>query len=249
MKEAMSCNDCGGDRFVWDRDGDVTCTGCGLVWQERYIDDHCDHQDLERVAFLYQEDDASCMWKREMLPYMMGFDEVIQAYAEKMFDIYCKSSKKNDTKRAIMANCLFYASIALKRSFTIEEITGRLDISNKDFWANFYDVRDAMKGESFYADIDPVKADTLSRLVYSIDGYFGGFDKWRVIRTCHHISEACGDCGAGAKKNKMNASIVYVSLCACGVKVKHKEFCGMMNISEGTLKKHEATIQACLRSA
>jgi transcription initiation factor TFIIIB Brf1 subunit/transcription initiation factor TFIIB len=246
MKEAVVCSDCGGDKFVWDRDGDMTCTGCGLVKEERYIDDRCDYQDLERVAFLIEEEDKGNGVPRELLPYIEDYDEVLQAYAEKMFTIYCKStsSKKNDTKRAILANCLYYASIALKRSFGIEEIVERMDVSMKDFWSNLYDVRNVMKGQKFYDDIDPVKSDTLARMVFSIEGLVSfGFDKWKVIRTCHKLSDLLPNVG---KKEKMNASIVYVALCACGIRVTHKEFCEFTNISLGTLKKHEASIQACL---
>ena len=238
------CDDCQGIQFVWDRDGDVTCTGCGLVKMERYIDDRCD--DITRVEAMFEEDTYK---HHQVRKYMTEIDDDMKNFASDLYDIYmCKSIRTStmDKKKAIMANCLYYSGVRNRRSHTIENIARMFQIELKSIWDCKLEVFETWKDEPFYKDICQEDDDgSLRRMIYNM----GYENPMKINKMANHIMSLLRDESMldKVKKGKMNASIIYASCNAIGIHIDKHKYCRDMNISMATLKKHEGVIQYCLQ--
>lgn len=225
----MQCTDCRGSLFVWTRDGDVVCKGCGLVAQERYIDDspewrnYDDGEDHSRVApvFLQQK-------KRKVtIPIE---DVVLQDLANEYMQLFPERFRET----TMTAVCVYKASRALARGWTVDQAMNMFQVSSKDFWT-YYDYinKESKDTTSAYDQLA-----TCKRMIYSL----ADIDHVKVINASRQLLERVGDFPGGIKASKLCVTIVHVACKISGSDLSD-EICDIFNTTKRTLMKHEAYIQ------
>lgn len=242
------CSDCRGTRMVWTRDGDIVCTGCGLVAEAHVIDDRPewrsfgDDDGLEdpcRADVLKEDISPQERAQRMLLEKSLPNDDslLIDTTIAKMV-----SAKGNHKGIAMLAVCLYKASEQLRRGFTAQQVCNMLHVESKTFWGCFddcYDDKGHCRGSHSFA--------VCTRMIAGLEAKFEWFHDshkplvMKVLRQLLAI-QLC----ASVKSSKLLASIVIMSCRLAGVSIVARDACQLLGVSMKTLQKHEGLIQEAL---
>ena len=238
----LFCRDCGKDGFVWDRDGDVTCTSCGLVHIERYIDDTYYGSYFQDACEEHKDVEEQTIVPKDILHIIEHrFDEQMQNVAGELY-AKCFKTKIKTKSSAIYANCLYYANLTLIRGYTIEDVIKVMSpLSPKDFYENFNDIGKIYNEEFKKGKAVPNKSKSnamISRYVHMCEDI--SHIQWDVIKLAIKLYDSISTSFTlKMKDSKLLATIVYVSIKILKLPIDIKEYCRDLQISLNTLKKHE----------
>lgn len=251
------CNDCGAQQMVWDRDGDIVCTTCGLVKQERYISDEPEWQ-------CFDGDNAECRVERlvedeEKVPHIEHierYDEHMQDHIKTLY-MYVYEQKKKNVKgqHAYASVCAYIASKFLSRCYTYVDICAHFGVKDTVFWTKYKDVLKLLKevpGDAGDKYVTVLKSNNdLSRMAHDIQDVFvmsDGFCVWKLLKVANQIYTKVEDTHyfQSCKGSKLCASIMYVACMALKLKVDKKLFCQRFHIAAGTLNKQCDIIHSIL---
>lgn len=255
------CDECCSVQFVWDRDGDVVCTSCGLVKIERYIDDSSEWRsynvdDMCRAEILVQCSSQETRQRKEIEDILQPFsDDRLKDIGKELYDIAHGKCKHRNTmyhKRVIMAVCIYYASHYLQRGMIAENVVTLLDVDVKDFWGSSTDITRAWMPLKYYKELinAVAAASPFHRMVHMMvtHGLVEESNTWEVIKATYVFAGRIKDNHliGNTKQSKLNVTIVYIACLACNVRVSLGPLCKLFNTSPHTVKKHEAMIQKIL---
>lgn len=239
------CSDCGGSRVVWTRDGDVVCTGCGLVLEAHYIDDR-----PERRFFSGDGDDGGddpCRTERlienvdpkEQAVKRM-IDHILPSEDTPLKEETMKQLKSHTRKEIhVVAACFYKASESLGRGFTAQQVCNMFGVNTKAFWACFDKSGCSRHMRSCEAPLAVCK-----RMVAGLEGSFEWFDRKHrqpVIKVMRQLLEVDG-CGS-LKSSKFHASVLCIACKITGVPLVLSDVSKMFDVSIKTIHKHEALLQ------
>jgi len=231
----QSCYHCNCFNLVWDwHDGDIVCTSCGTVNQERFIDDNCFYKDYENHDY------------KEPKLVNKKVDNVVSTintiFFNGMIDDTSRITDKIQNSNEIDNNKISKADIVAcvydnEKGLTSKELCINMNIKPNKFWKS---VKKDIIWEHRLLDI-------IKRLVYScydIDAK----QHWTVIKCARNIIDRIKYSTElqNIKPDKFAISLIYVA-CQCEkVMFNKKDFIKIFGISNETLKKHEHIIQTIL---
>lgn len=231
------CSDCQSDKLVWDwANGDVVCTSCGLVNEERFVDDrfcYQNYQDHEQETKMIDKHVGKVVSTINTVLYNGMIDDT-SVMTDRIQHIYDKNDKKPSTVD-VVANVY-----SCGKGMIAHELCTQLNIKPKTFWKS-------VKGDVVWEErvIDLVK-----RLVYE-NARFDKKEEWPIIKCSMKIVERIKDSSEiqNIKTDKLAITIIYIA-CLCQKKLyDKKEFVKLYRISIETLKRHESIIQAILKKS
>jgi transcription initiation factor TFIIIB Brf1 subunit/transcription initiation factor TFIIB len=229
------CSDCKSDKLVWDwANGDVVCTSCGLVNQERFIDDRfCykdyeDHEYKETKTIDKKVDNVVSTINSVLFNGMISDTNIL---AEKIQHTY--ENNKKITTADVVAGVY-----SCEKGMTAQDLCATMNVKPKKFWKS---VKKDVVWEHRLLDI-------IKRLVYE-NVKFIKKEGWSVIKCTMKIIEKIKSSSEvqNIKTNKLAISLIYIA-CVCEkITYDKKEFVELYRISLETLKKHEHIIQTILK--
>lgn len=230
------CSDCNSDKLVWDwANGDVVCTSCGLVNQERFIDDrvfykdYADHEYNETKSIDKKVDKVVSQINSVLYNKMVDDTNII---VERI-----QHSYENDKKKITTADVVA-GVYSCEKGLTARELCISMNVKPKKFWKS---VKSNIVWEQRLLDI-------IKRMVYE-NVKFEKNEEWPIIKCAMKIIERMENSieVQNIKTNKLAISIVYIA-CKCEkIMYEKSEFVKFYNISLETLKRHEYIIQAVLK--
>jgi transcription initiation factor TFIIIB Brf1 subunit/transcription initiation factor TFIIB len=230
------CSDCKSDKFVWDwANGDVVCTSCGLVNQERFIDDRFgykeyeDHEYKETKIIDKKVDKVVSTINSVMFNGMIDDTNMI---AEKIQHTYENSSKTITTADVVAG------VYSCQKGLTAQELCLSMNVKPKKFWKS-------VKNDVIW---DQRLLDIIKRLV-SQSVKFEKKQEWPVIKCTIKIIERIKKSSEvqNIKTDKLAISLIYIA-CQCeNIIYEMKDFVKHYRISSETLKRHEHIIQTILK--
>lgn len=238
------CTDCRGVMFVTTRDGDIVCTGCGLVAQERIIDDTPEWRTFEdeRVATIEERG-----WKCKLLYEVEVIDDVMKQAIDELWKL---AYYPRAPCRALFTCCIYHVSKSLNRGWTVNQCINMVEgVESKAFWDVFNIVAKYCDTKSQRGKTDK-KASTDSegselamckRIIYDIDTQTRSQD---IIKLTKSLCDAILEKGSqgSAKSSKFFPCVVWVACCRLKVVVDEKDFCKRYDLSVKTLKKYTTVI-------
>jgi transcription initiation factor TFIIIB Brf1 subunit/transcription initiation factor TFIIB len=263
---AQICKDCSSDRLViHTRDGDLVCTQCGLVNESRMIvEDYLSNHDVfgqcgkdNIMASFNNYDDtvyhkASIRDLREMTEKLFGFEsceDVTQAAVD-LYDKVTKAYNDNTVKKtlkhkkrlAIMASCIQYICMSLKKGMNPEVIYSHFGVP---LWQEYSTVcqylKDTRQDECVACDDDMI-----SRMVASHPAIHG--DKsWQIIQAARQLKGKVDHILTNfTKSSKLSACFIYIACKTLHLNVSKASIQTVYGVSSVTLLKHEKMIQKAL---
>lgn len=227
----MICTDCKSDRIVWNwTDGDIVCTSCGLVQQERFIDDrvpfkdYCDYE-IERIPL------NKTVQKHTDSIYGLS-DDIVTATNAWCVETRCverqERVKKEDVAAGVHANM---------KGVSVRSICNKMNISQSKFW------KAVSKKKESESDCGAM----MKRLVYESE-YIPKKRSWDVIKVGNKILDVIKGSKhiQTLKPDKLALSLIIIS-CEINKLGKKRSFaCKDYGISVDTVRKHERLIQDLL---
>lgn len=230
------CSDCKSDKLVWDwANGDVVCTSCGLVNQERFIDDrfcYKDYEDHEYKETKIRDKNVDKVVSIINSVLYNGMIDDSNIMAERI-KYTCENNNKKITTADVVAGVY-----SCEKGMTAQELCTTMNVKPKKFWKS---VKKDVVWEHRLLDI-------IKRLVYE-NAKFERKEEWPVIKCSRKIIDRIKNSTEvqNIKTDKLAISIVYIA-CRCEkIVYDKKEFVKYYKISFETLKKHENIIQAILK--
>lgn len=229
------CNDCGGDRLVTTREGDFVCTQCGLVKEERCIDDTA--HAFEDIHWEPIVDDEAIKQARILKDLRLNdLDDIIKDVICRFHTLAIESGRKQfDT--SFWAACVYMASMELNRGMSPEECMRLLGCEESHkFWESYKQLGGKTIPQARHNN-------GLARVIHVLD--LPSDKIWEIKKIADRLWERVKDDVGTLKSSKLNSSIVYIACKIGGINNLHN-VCSKLNISKGTLKKHEERIQSIL---
>lgn len=248
------CSDCGGERLVYDNDGDFVCTSCGLVKYGHVIDEkpewnnYKDEDSSENMRCEYQDNIQNISKIRSIF---IKDDEDMVSLCTTIYNITIeKIHTKGDRHQAMIAVIVYYAAKIMKRGYSTAYIIKSLGVKDSDFWDFYKTLPNYWKNERFYTDILEVD-DTeqiLVRMIHKLDTLdkFPTNQKQYIIKTSNKVYLLCMKYNLfdSFKTSKLLATIIYVSCRVNSIKsIKIDEISMLYGIAVSTIKKQESIIQ------
>jgi transcription initiation factor TFIIIB Brf1 subunit/transcription initiation factor TFIIB len=248
---ANICDDCGSHKLViqW-REGDIVCSQCGLVKEERILDDTYYgnkpyDEDIQPALCSNEAQNETIKWAIESL--LGDGNTILIDLCTQMFHAIGRTSGKSlrgKTRRAVIAAAIYCASKYHKRGLTAEAIYSMFEI---DMWFMYSDICvlwstcPEFKAVFATTTID----DALARMVYSnLDIPFDATKQ--VLKYCNILRDAVGSHLTNAKVSKLNACFVYIACQQSNLDISKKDIHKAYGVSMATLTKHETMIQDIL---
>lgn len=246
---ANVCNDCGSDQLLihW-REGDIVCSQCGLVKEERILDDtyygnkHFD-EDVQ-PAFCDNPQNETVQWAIEIL--LGDGNSLLIDLCTQLFDAIGKTSGKRlkgKTRRAALAAAIYCTSKYHNRGLKAEVIYSMFEI---DLWFMYSDMCVMWNAcPEFKKIITCLTDDEINRMVYSnFDIPFEATKK--VCKYCNVLKKTVGSYLTNAKVSKLNACFIYIACQQLNLQISKKNIHNAYGVSIATLTKHEGMIQDIL---
>jgi transcription initiation factor TFIIIB Brf1 subunit/transcription initiation factor TFIIB len=230
------CSDCKSDKLVWDwANGDVVCTSCGLVNEERFIDDRFCHKNYDdheykETKIIDKKVDQVVSTINSVL--YNGMIDDTNIMVERIQHSYENTNKKITTADVVAG------VYSCEKGMTAQELCTTMNVKPKKFWKS---VKNDVVWEQRLLDI-------IKRLVYE-NVKFDKKEQWSVIKCSMKIIERIKNSSEvqNIKTDKLAISIVYIA-CKCEqISYDKKEYGAQYRISVETLKRHEYIIQEILK--
>lgn len=240
MMRDQTCSDCGRCTFVITRDADLVCTGCGLVAQERLIDEGPEWRSFEHER---AEDTTDTGWKCKLLYDIEDtLDDVMKQAIDNLWQQvhYPKAPSK-----PLFLCCMYLVSQRLCRGWTVNQCLNILpgcNVERSAFWDVYNKVsKSASAVKETQWQNDSKNLGICKRIVHDMD--IEG--QHEVLKLVHKLCETVrtSGCQGSAKASKFCASIVWVACSKLNISVDVKTFCEKYDVGVHTLKKYRDTIQ------
>lgn len=250
------CGDCGGFRFVTNsHDGDVTCTGCGLVQEQRLLmDDGFHNQSVMDETSGQVALPAISNIDHRLGEYIASFGvSNVSSFLTVAKDVYTRVKDKYAFRglrlNAIMACCV-YISFKLVNTNRIardaSEVCKRLGVDNKVFAKAMKDVielcpmleakmKRVKEDDSVIRQLQEV-IEVDANQVHKLAALVGVLDE---IRSKNNIM-------MGTSPMIVNAILIFVAAANMGIKINKTCYLTHGWVSRATLDKHVHTIKLCL---
>jgi transcription initiation factor TFIIIB Brf1 subunit/transcription initiation factor TFIIB len=230
----QTCFYCQSNKLIWDwANGDIICTSCGTVNQERFIDDRCYYKDVEDHT--YQETNVVDKKVNKIVSAVNsvlhnGMLDDTSNIAHKVESI-CKNEKV--TTAQVVASVY-----VCEKGLTAKELCTSMNVKPNKFWKS---VTNETVSENRLLDI-------IKRLVYGCVKIETKYN-WSIIKCARRIIDRIKSAPEiqNIKTDKLAISLLYIA-CSCEkIKLSKKELVKIYGISLETLHRHEATIQTILK--
>ncbi len=249
MRIQQVCLDCKSDKLVWDwASGDVVCTGCGLVAQERFIDDRVAYKDYDEYCpktskILTSPPIDQTTLKQTKVVNAVFLNEVL----EDTHDVVLSIQRLCDKEPAINVSVSKKANItsgiyARVQGLPVDALCQTMNIKTSSFWKATTRQGISQVPERRFQDL-------LKRTVYSCQ-YIPKNSEWQVLKFATKILSVLLEKShiiQGIKPNRLIISIMIIACEVAKVEVTRKDMCSKYKLSMDTLKKHESIIQDVLK--
>jgi len=234
---SMICTDCKSDLFVWDwANGDVVCTRCGLVAQERIIEDKVGFKDRDDY---YPLDDVPVS-KRVMTQtnilnatlfngMLEGDKDMAQAINE-----FCQKSPEV-TQKADVVTGMF----ANTKGIPAKDLCFAMNLKPKQLW----------KATVKHDIINTNRSlDMLKRIIYECGDIPMGRE-WEVLKVARKFLEVLETTPAiqNVKPDRLVVSLMIVACDVLKLGLKRSKVCHKYKLSMDTLYRHETMLQEALK--
>jgi transcription initiation factor TFIIIB Brf1 subunit/transcription initiation factor TFIIB len=220
------CSDCKESKMVWDRDGDMVCTNCGLVKNEKCISDEPEWRSYEgcedecRVeVYINEDNEIERKDYKEFQPYLQTYDKTLQDTASNMY-IHLKKQEvgtqvgtqvasqvasqvkligaSSKKKLIIMSICVYLSGKVLKRSLSYSDICTIFQISDTSFWTEYNNVIPNLRNHKDYNEIVSSSKvnNNVSRIVHTLCDAYNFIDKWLLLKVSNDIYNKLSDVAA-----------------------------------------------------
>jgi len=242
------CPDCGGFSFVdVHHEGDTVCTNCGLVVQERNIEDSIfynqhsfdDHEELtshEPKTRNFESDK-----KLRMFVNTLFLPDIVEKNANDLFQkIRALHAFRGQPLQAIMACTIYMSCNLLQMSRDAKEIYEPLGINLHVFHKalkNIYELLPEVNMQMKRIQEDDIIVRQVQQLVPNEK-------KWTVIRLVKHLDGKRKDKSIlmGSPPSVVNAILIFIACEKLKININKTEYLLQARVSRATLDKHTRTI-------
>jgi hypothetical protein len=246
------CRDCKSTKLIWDwANGDLVCTACGLVAQERFIDERVSYNDrnyycsdkiqtptvsreLQRTIQHTNVINATLL--NSALDNTTDMAEAINDFCNQTPRLEVNVSKKATTTAGIYANT---------QGVTVKDLCYQMNIKTSDFWkATTRHGLTTMNPQRRFQDL-------LKRTIYTCE-YIPKAKEWQTFKIARQLLEAIHD-SPHFQNIKPERIVISLMIIACGLSkattMTRADLCKQYKLSQETLTKHEALLQQLLSGA
>lgn len=236
----LTCTDCMSDRLVWDwANGDVVCTSCGLVVQERFIDDRVGFKDYGEYSPLEVPVNKQVLKKVDVVNANL-FNGMMEGTRDvaKAIDEFCQVSPSNGGEvlsKADIASGVF----ATTRGLSVKDVCGAMDVKPRQLWKAI--VKHKVINTNRTCDV-------LKRTIYKCED-IPSEKKWDVLKVANKFLEALEKnvLIQRFKQDKMILSLMTIACEVVKLDIKRRHLCRKYGLTVDTLNKHEAMLQEALK--
>ena len=233
----QNCSYCKSHSLVWDwANGDIVCTKCGTINQEKFIDDRSyykDHEDHEHNEPKVIDKKINNLVSSVNSVLYNGMVDDTSVMSERVEDKCCQIHNNKLTSADIVAGVY-----ACEKGLTAKELCVTMNVKPNRFWKS-------VKTDFIW---DERLIDIIKRTVYrcvNIDKN----KEWLVIKCAIKIINKIKNSPEiqNIKPNKLAISLVYIG-CKCqNINLDKRDFAKDYGISIETLHNHENVIQRILQ--
>lgn len=231
----LSCTDCKSDKLVWDwAAGDVVCTSCGLVVQERFIDDRVSFKDYGDYSPLETPVNKKILKGIDVVNANL-FNGMLEETVDvsKVIDDFCEGDvlSKADIASGVYANT---------KGFSANDLCVAMNVKPKQLW------KAVVKHKAINNNRT---GDVLKRTIYECEDIPSG-QEWDVFKVAKRFLEEF-ETNALIQNIKSDKLVVSLMVIACEVvklNIRRKDLCRKYGVSLDTLNKHEALLQEALKA-
>jgi hypothetical protein len=248
--QTQQCRDCKSTKLVWDwANGDVVCTGCGLVAQERFIDERVsykDHNDYcpdkiqtpkvsrEFQRAIHHTNTINATLLNSALDNTTNMAEAINDFCNQTPQMDIAVPKKATITAGIYANT---------QGVTVKDLCHQMNIKTSNFWkATTCHGVTTMNPQRRFQDL-------LKRTIYTCE-HIPKAKEWQTFKIARQFLEAIHDSPL-FQNIKPERIVISVMIIACGLSkattMTRADLCKEYKLSPETLAKHEALLQELLR--
>jgi transcription initiation factor TFIIIB Brf1 subunit/transcription initiation factor TFIIB len=251
------CKSCHSSKLViCQRDGDIVCTGCGLVQEGHLIDDtvygNTKYEDNENCSYYRKPEQVQYTTNRgfktlfgQASIYILGdeFDTVVVDAC-----LLCEpvaKLHKGEHRNALYCVCFL---LACKRKNIGVEARNVYAYFNVPMWSH-YGKLSLEVNKHVSKNAKPKASDSDILLKRMVHNYLN-LDKdsaWKVIQVACKIQQQVSCLASKVKTCKINACLVYISCKINKVEsISMKQISQLYGVSVQTLQRHELLIQSVL---
>ena len=254
------CIECNSSKIViYARDGDIVCTNCGLVQEERILDDtfygNIKYDDMDEMHSYYCEvfeeenvnNQVLDIFKRASLNILGEEFQSIIDCALSLYTEYTKGStlKRGQNKVAIYCTCFLYACQHHHAGVDAKAIYRYFEIPP---WLEYSKIGPCLQQILDRTHAHQETNDLLKRMVYTC-GRFKNQEAWKIITIAKQLEDKVQCLRSKVKTSKLNACLIYIACVVNGVEWASIETISQIyDVSITTLKKHELLIQSVLKN-
>lgn len=246
MVSSPFCTDCKSDKFVWDwANGDVVCTSCGLVAQERFIDDRVAFKDYDEYAPLEAPTNKAIAQHTNELNAVL-FNGTLENTTDmaKAIEEFCNKTPNQETRtKAQRADVVTaaYTNTNIK-GISAKDLCEALNVKPSTFW------KAATKHKVVDKNSTNRPSELLKRTIYENSDIPNG-KEWSVFKTARKFLEALSATPSiqGIKPDRLAVSLMIIACEVEKVGLKRTKMCHKYRLCPETLSRHEAILQEALK--
>lgn len=265
------CKACGSENLR-EIEGDLTCIDCGLVCQERMIQDTIEYVRYEDKADYQIDEDARERIKDKRLSRIQDttYTQSEKRYSDiksRIEELQINDGLKKCTIRIIkdtlidngtvrgkklimlIALSIYYAGMYMRSGVDIRQVCVQLGVDWKKVLGFSVEILPLWYNKKWYKKLDVFNhADKLRRIVYEL--CIIDTDKQQKVKAIAEKlhQRVCHLPKFTASKNHtVILTCVFIACKVAGIKITKQNFCEEVNLSLQTLNNHETTIQQVLQ--
>ncbi len=238
------CTDCKSDKFVWDwANGDVVCTSCGLVAQERFIDDRAAFKDYDEYAPLDAPTNKTITQHTNHLNAALfnGHLDNTTDMAKTIQD-FCNNTPNQETRTKAQRADVLTAAYTNTKGIPAKDLCEALNVKPSTFW------KAATKHKVVDKNSSNRPNELLKRTIYENPDIPNGRE-WSVFKTARKFLEALSATPSiqGIKPDRLAVSLMIIACEVEQVGLKRNKVCHKYRLCLETLSRHEAMLQEALK--
>jgi transcription initiation factor TFIIIB Brf1 subunit/transcription initiation factor TFIIB len=241
------CTDCKSKKLAWDwANGDLVCTACGLVAQERFIDERVSYRDFDEFCpmtnrvltqkpidhkIVQQTNVMNAMLLNGMLDNTTDIARAVDDFCNKPPTVDVDVSKKAHI------TCGIYAKT---QGLDVKDLCHQMNIKTSAFWKATTRNGISEVPERRFQDV-------LKRAIYKCP-HIPAKQEWQVFKIANKFLEAINKT-PHMQNTKPDRLIVSLMIIACEIKkipINRVKVCKQYKLSAETLNKHEILLQEVL---
>lgn len=241
MNNNNQCKQCSSTRLVWDwANGDVVCTGCGLVCQERFIDERVPWKEYDDYTPISQPINSKILNQTKIInaSFFNGLLDNTDNIAKSVQEFCNQSQSKNIPKKASIASGIY----ANTKGLSIKELCDEMKVKTSHFWK-------ASVQNKVSNNPNRIQ-DLLKRTIFSCE-YIPKKNEWNVLKIANKFLDLMIK-NPSVQKIKPNRLVISLMIIACEIEklpISRQSFCEKYQLSADTLNKHEMILQQVLKAS